>query len=124
VDWKKVEKQVRTEADQQGFNGRFGPGLPRVSDGSLLFLMHLISKMQQPGTDSTGSRIGIILNGSPLFTGGAGVVKVRSAVTFWKTICWMHLSHYQPICSTTRALPPMSGYCRITNPQSVKAKYC
>lgn len=72
VDWKKVEKQVRSEADQQGFNGRFGPGLPRVSDGSLLFLMHLISKMQQPGTDSTGSRIGIILNGSPLFTGGAG----------------------------------------------------
>lgn len=72
VDWKKVEKQVRDEADNQGFNGRFGPGLPRVSDGSLLFLMHLISKMQQPGTDSTGSRIGIILNGSPLFTGGAG----------------------------------------------------
>ncbi|MFL7844356.1 class I SAM-dependent DNA methyltransferase [Raoultella ornithinolytica] len=72
VDWKKVEKQVRAEADQQGFNGRFGPGLPRVSDGSLLFLMHLISKMQQPGADSAGSRIGIILNGSPLFTGGAG----------------------------------------------------
>ncbi|MEL2243985.1 class I SAM-dependent DNA methyltransferase [Leclercia adecarboxylata] len=72
VDWKKVEKQVRAEADQQGFNGRFGPGLPRVSDGSLLFLMHLISKMQQPSTDSAGSRIGIILNGSPLFTGGAG----------------------------------------------------
>lgn len=72
VDWKKVEKQVRAEADQQGFNGRFGPGLPRVSDGSLLFLMHLISKMQQPSTVSTGSRIGIILNGSPLFTGGAG----------------------------------------------------
>ncbi|HEE9874035.1 TPA: SAM-dependent DNA methyltransferase [Citrobacter braakii] len=66
VDWKKVEKQVRDEADQQGFNGRFGPGLPRVSDGSLLFLMHLISKMQD------SSRIGIILNGSPLFTGGAG----------------------------------------------------
>lgn len=72
VDWKKVEKQVRDEANKQGFNGRFGPGLPRVSDGSLLFLMHLISKMQQPSTDSTGSRIGIILNGSPLFTGGAG----------------------------------------------------
>lgn len=72
VDWKKVEKQVRTEADVQGFNGRFGPGLPRVSDGSLLFLMHLISKMQQPNADSNGSRIGIILNGSPLFTGGVG----------------------------------------------------
>ncbi|WP_413648002.1 type I restriction-modification system subunit M [Pantoea sp. B65] len=72
VDWKKVEKQVRTEADTQGFNGRFGPGLPRVSDGSLLFLMHLISKMQQPSDDCVGSRIGIILNGSPLFTGSAG----------------------------------------------------
>ncbi|MGP1950395.1 type I restriction-modification system subunit M [Citrobacter freundii] len=72
VDWKKVEKQVRTEADALGFNGRFGPGLPRVSDGSLLFLMHLISKMQMPSDDCVGSRIGIILNGSPLFTGGAG----------------------------------------------------
>ncbi|MEI7432264.1 MAG: N-6 DNA methylase, partial [Betaproteobacteria bacterium] len=53
-----------------GFNGRFGPGLPRVSDGSLLFLMHLISKMR-PVIDG-GSRFGIVLNGSPLFTGGAG----------------------------------------------------
>jgi type I restriction enzyme M protein len=53
-----------------GFNGRFGPGLPRVSDGSLLFLLHLISKMR-PTVDG-GSRFGIVLNGSPLFTGGAG----------------------------------------------------
>lgn len=72
VDWKKVEKQVRDEATKLGFNGRFGPGLPRVSDGSLLFLMHLIAKMQQPTAECTGSKIGIILNGSPLFTGGAG----------------------------------------------------
>ncbi|MGL5039340.1 MAG: type I restriction-modification system subunit M, partial [Aeromonas sp.] len=72
VDWKKVEKQVRDEADHQGFDGRFGPGLPRVSDGSLLFLLHLIAKMQQPGPECVGSKIGIILNGSPLFTGGAG----------------------------------------------------
>ncbi|MGL6351099.1 MAG: type I restriction-modification system subunit M, partial [Aeromonas sp.] len=71
VDWKKVEKQVRDEADHQGFDGRFGPGLPRVSDGSLLFLMHLIAKMQQPSVECAGSKIGIILNGSPLFTGGA-----------------------------------------------------
>ena len=56
--------------DQQGFNGRFGPGLPRVSDGSLLFLLHLVSKMR-PVKDG-GSRFGIVLNGSPLFTGGAG----------------------------------------------------
>ena len=70
VEWKKVEKEVRREAEQQGYNGRFGPGLPRVSDGSLLFLMHLISKMR-PARDG-GSRFGIVLNGSPLFTGGAG----------------------------------------------------
>ncbi len=70
VEWKKVEKEVRKEHETQGFNGRFGPGLPRVSDGSLLFLLHLISKMR-PAVDG-GSRFGIVLNGSPLFTGGAG----------------------------------------------------
>ena len=70
VEWKKVEKEVKREAEQQGFNGRFGPGLPRVSDGSLLFLLHLLSKMR-PAVDG-GSRFGIVLNGSPLFTGGAG----------------------------------------------------
>lgn len=70
VEWKKVEKEVRKEHDTQGFNGRFGPGLPRVSDGSLLFLLHLLSKMR-PAVEG-GSRFGIVLNGSPLFTGGAG----------------------------------------------------
>jgi len=70
VEWKKVQKQVTDEHRQQGFDGRFGPGLPRVSDGSLLFLLHLVSKMRDPRQG--GSRIGIILNGSPLFTGGAG----------------------------------------------------
>ena len=70
VEWKKVEKEVRKEHETKGFNGRFGPGLPRVSDGSLLFLMHLLAKMR-PAQDG-GSRFGIVLNGSPLFTGGAG----------------------------------------------------
>jgi type I restriction enzyme M protein len=70
VEWKKIEKAIREEHERQGFNGRFGPGLPRVSDGSLLFLLHLISKMR-PEVQG-GSRIGIVLNGSPLFTGGAG----------------------------------------------------
>jgi type I restriction enzyme M protein len=69
VEWKKIEKEIRKEFTEQGFNGRFGPGLPRVSDGSLLFLLHLISKMR-PAKDG-GSRFGIVLNGSPLFTGGA-----------------------------------------------------
>ncbi len=70
VEWKKVEKEIRKEHESEGFNGRFGPGLPRVSDGSLLFLLHLLSKMR-PARDG-GSRFGIVLNGSPLFTGGAG----------------------------------------------------
>lgn len=70
VEWKKVQQQITDEHTEKGFNGRFGPGLPRVSDGSLLFLMHLVSKMRDPREG--GSRIGIILNGSPLFTGGAG----------------------------------------------------
>lgn len=70
VDWKKVEKDIKDEHTLKGFDGRFGPGLPRVSDGSLLFLMHLISKLRD--AQEGGGRIGIILNGSPLFTGGAG----------------------------------------------------
>lgn len=70
VEWKKVEKEVRKEHEQQGFNGRFGPGLPRVSDGSMLFLLHLVSKMRP--ISEGGSRFGIVLNGSPLFTGAAG----------------------------------------------------
>ncbi|MCF6314545.1 MAG: type I restriction-modification system subunit M [Verrucomicrobiales bacterium] len=70
VDWKKIEGDIRKEHAEKGFEGRFGPGLPRVSDGSLLFLLHLISKLRD--TADGGARIGIILNGSPLFTGGAG----------------------------------------------------
>ncbi len=70
VEWKKIQKEIVKEAEQMGFDGRFGPGLPRVSDGSLLFLLHLIAKMR-PAVDG-GSRFGIVLNGSPLFTGGAG----------------------------------------------------
>ncbi len=70
VEWKKIEAIIRREFEQMGFNGRFGPGLPRVSDGSLLFLLHLLAKMR-PAVEG-GSRFGIVLNGSPLFTGGAG----------------------------------------------------
>ncbi|MDI1232482.1 MAG: class I SAM-dependent DNA methyltransferase [Methylobacter sp.] len=70
VDWKKIESDIKNENTLKGFDGRFGPGLPRVSDGSLLFLLHLISKLRDSADG--GARIGIILNGSPLFTGGAG----------------------------------------------------
>lgn len=69
VDWKKYQEPIKAEADMQGLSGRFGAGTPRISDGQLLFLQHMISKMRD---DETGSRIGIVMNGSPLFTGGAG----------------------------------------------------
>ena len=70
VDWKKIEGDILKEHAEKGHDGRFGAGLPRVSDGSLLFLLHLLSKLRDP--KDGGARIGIILNGSPLFTGGAG----------------------------------------------------
>ncbi len=70
VKWEKVQKQVQEEHKQQGYAGRFGPGLPRVGDGSLLFLMHLLSKRKP--VELGGSRMGIVLSGSPLFNGGAG----------------------------------------------------
>jgi type I restriction enzyme M protein len=70
VEWRKVEKFVRDEYQNRGFDGRFGAGLPRVSDGSLLFLQHMVSKFK-PATEG-GSRLAMIFNGSPLFTGGPG----------------------------------------------------
>lgn len=69
VDWKKYADPIKEEAATLGWNGRFGAGLPRVSDGQLLFLQHMVSKMRD---DEHGSKIGIVMNGSPLFTGGAG----------------------------------------------------
>lgn len=72
VEWKIQEDFVKQECQDQGFNGRFGAGLPRINDGSLLFLQHMISKMKQPEKDGQGSRIAVVFNGSPLFTGDAG----------------------------------------------------
>ena len=69
VDWKKDKDFIEGELKSLGFNGRFGAGLPRTSDGSLLFLQHMVSKMEE---DEKGSRMAIIFNGSPLFTGDAG----------------------------------------------------
>jgi type I restriction enzyme M protein len=77
VDWKKTESSIKDENTLKGFDGRFGPGLPRVSDGSLLFLLHLISKLRD--ASEGGGRIGIILNCLPV---AQVVVRVRFAVTF------------------------------------------
>jgi len=74
VDWKKQQKEIVREHEKLGFAGRFGAGLPRVNDGSLLFLQHMISKFEpvQPEQHKHGSRVAIVFGGSPLFTGGAG----------------------------------------------------
>lgn len=72
VEWKIQEDYVKKEYNDQGFNGRFGAGLPRINDGSLLFLQHMLSKMKQPEEHEQGSRIAVVFNGSPLFTGDAG----------------------------------------------------
>lgn len=70
VDWKDQRAYVDDEHTKLGFNGRFGPGTPAVSDGAMLFLLHLVSKMRK--SEDGGSRMAIVLNGSPLFSGGAG----------------------------------------------------
>lgn len=73
VEWKSQQKVVEKEYEDMGFSGRFGPGLPRINDGSLLFLMHMISKMNTaPEKGGEGSKIAVVFNGSPLFTGDAG----------------------------------------------------
>ena len=70
VEWKQQQSYIRREAETFGYGGRFGAGLPRINDGSLLFLQHMLAKMRAP--KDGGSRIGIVFNGSPLFTGDAG----------------------------------------------------
>lgn len=74
VDWKKQQKEIQHEHDKRGFDGRFGAGLPRVNDGSLLFLQHMVGKFERvaPAEHKNGSRLAIVFSGSPLFTGGAG----------------------------------------------------
>jgi type I restriction enzyme M protein len=74
VDWKKQQKEIQRESEKLGMKGRFGAGLPRVNDGSLLFLQHMISKFEDvdPKAQKYGSRAAIVFSGSPLFTGGAG----------------------------------------------------
>ncbi|MEJ6722199.1 N-6 DNA methylase, partial [Ilumatobacter sp.] len=70
VEWKSVKAEVEAEHNEDGYGGRFGAGLPRINDGSFLFLQHMISKMKRP--EDGGSRVAIVFNGSPLFTGAAG----------------------------------------------------
>ena len=107
VEWKKVETAVRDEHESKGFAGRFGAGLPRINDGSFLFLQHMISKMKP--AEQGGSRLAIVFNGSPLFTGGAGSGESRSAAGSSRTTGSRPSSPCPTSCSTTPASPPTSG---------------
>ncbi len=74
VDWKRQQQQITREHEKQGFDGRFGAGLPRVNDGALLFLQHMISKFEEVDErkQKYGTRLAIVFSGSPMFSGGAG----------------------------------------------------
>ncbi len=106
VDWKKYQEPIKAVAENIVFDGRFGAGTSRVSDGQLLFLQHMISKMRD---DEADSRIGIVTNGSPLFTGGADRARARSAAGCWRTTGSRPSSPCPPTSFTTRASRPMSG---------------
>jgi type I restriction enzyme M protein len=78
VKWEKIGKKVKAEHDEKGFGGRFGAGLPSTGDGSFLFLISLISKMKPEG-----SRLAIVFNGSPLFSGSPSTTKNESSIRQW-----------------------------------------
>ena len=122
VEWKIQEDYVKEEYADKGFNGRFGAGLPRINDGSLLFLQHMMSKMKQPEKDGQGSRIAVVFNGSPLFTGdaGSGESNIRRYVI--ETTCLKPLSRCRIKCSTTPAFIPTFGFYRIRKAPNDKAK--
>ena len=100
VEWKPQQPKIKKEHEEEGFGGRYGPGLPRISDGSLLFLMHMISKMKS--VKDGGTRLAIVFNGSPLFTGSAG--SGESEIRRWRL-----LLHYLINSFTIRVFRRISG---------------
>ena len=120
VEWKQQQHEIEWECDSLGYEGRFGAGLPRINDGSLLFLQHMLSKMQ-PVTEG-GSRLAIVFNGSPLFTGdaGAGESNIRRWIieNDWLEAIIALPTNY----STTRASPPTSGCSPTVRSRAARAR--
>jgi type I restriction enzyme M protein len=116
-DWKRDQEAVEAE-HERGFSGRFGAGLPRISDGQLLFLQHMLAHMKP--ADEGGSRVAIIMNGSPLFTGDAG--SGESEIRRWiLENDWLEaLIACRSSSSTTQALPRTFGCLRTARLRSVK----
>ena len=99
-EWKMDEESVEQESEK-GDLGRFGAGLPRISDGQLLFLQQMLSRMKAPGDG--GSRVAIVMNGSPSSRAMPGAAKVRSGAGYWRRTGWRRLSRCRSSFSTTRA---------------------
>lgn len=120
VDWKASEAAVKEERKKDGPNGRFGPGLPPVSDGQMLFLTHLAHKMR-PAHEG-GGRAGIVLNGSPCSPAERNPARRRSAGGCLRTTWWTRSSRCPPTCSSTLASPPTSGSLATPSRQNAGAR--
>ena len=112
---------IRREHEEQGFGGRFGAGLPRINDGSLLFLQHMISKMKDP--KEGGTRLAIVFNGSPLFTGAAGSARAKSAAGSSRTTGSRPSSPCRTSSSTTPASTPTSGSSPTARSRTAGARF-
>ena len=109
VKWEADEKKIKDEYAQDGESGRFGAGLPRINDGSFLFLQHMIFKRKPVVGKEGGSRIGIVFNGSPLFTGDAAAGRARFAAGSSRMTGWKPSSPCPTSSSITPASSPTSG---------------
>ena len=111
VDWKKQQKEIEREHDKRGFDGRFGAGLPRVNDGSLLFLQHMVDKFEpvRPAEQKHGSRLAIVFSGSPSLPAARARARATSASGSSSTTGSRPSSPCRSRCSTTPASAPMFG---------------
>ena len=116
VEWKKVEKAVRKEHEEKGFDGRFGPGLPRVSDGSMLFCWPRCDRRRTAAAASASCSTA--RRCSPAAPAAA---RARSAATCWKTTWWKPSSACPSTCSTTPASPPTCGSSPTRSPPTARA---
>jgi type I restriction enzyme M protein len=125
VEWKRQQAQVQKEHEQFGFDGRFGPGLPRIDNGSLLFLLTMIAKRKPaPQDGGEGSKIAIVFNGTPLFMGDAGSgERAISDAGLSRTTGSTRLSRCPINSSITPEFSPTYGSCRTAN-QSIGRDAC
>lgn len=125
VSWKKSEYAVRSEHEELGFAGRFGAGLPRINDGSLLFLQHMLAKMKPVSASGEGgSRIAVIFNGSPMYVGGQAPANRTSGGGSWRTTGLRPWSRCPISSSPIPVSTPICGSSATASQHSAGARYC